>query len=72
MSFLPPKGMRDIDSKEFSSMEKIRSDFIELANVFDFNFIEPSPIESLKTLEVKSGPILEMKYMILKIKVEEN
>ena len=56
MSFLPPKGMRDIDSKEFSVMEKIRSDFIELANVFDFNFIEPSPIESLKTLEIKSGP----------------
>ena len=37
MSFLPPKGMRDIDSKEFNSMEKIRSDFIELTNLFDFN-----------------------------------
>jgi len=51
-----PRGMRDIEQKESSTIEYIRQKFIETSNLFGFQFIEPSPIELVSVIETKSGP----------------
>ena len=56
MEFTPPRGMRDIDPEEFILQEKIRSTFLEVSKLFGFKLMEPSPMESLRALEAKSGP----------------
>ncbi len=54
-----PRGMRDIESKESSTIEYVRQKFIETSNLFGFQFMEPSPIELLSILETKSGPSIK-------------
>ena len=51
-----PRGMRDIEFEESKYIELMRQKFIDAAQRFDFNFMEPSPLELLSTLEAKSGP----------------
>ncbi len=51
-----PRGMRDIEPKESSTIEYIRQKFIETSNLFGFRFMEPSPIELVSVIETKSGP----------------
>lgn len=51
-----PRGMRDIEFEESKYMELMRQKFIDAAQKFNFNFMEPSPLEMLSTLEAKSGP----------------
>ena len=51
-----PRGMRDIEFEESKYMELMRQKFIDAAQRFNFNFMEPSPLELLSTLEAKSGP----------------
>ena len=51
-----PRGMRDIEPKESSTIEYIRQKFIETSNLFGFQFMEPSPIELVSVIETKSGP----------------
>ena len=51
-----PRGMRDIEFEESKYMELMRQKFIDAAQKFNFNFMEPSPLELLSTLEAKSGP----------------
>lgn len=51
-----PRGMRDIEIEESKYIELMRQKFIDAAQRFDFNFMEPSPLELLSTLEAKSGP----------------
>ena len=51
-----PRGMKDFESAEYSNIEHIRSHFKQLSNLYGFSFMDPSPIESLTTLETKSGP----------------
>jgi histidyl-tRNA synthetase len=41
---------------DYEALERVRSTFIDVAKVFDFRLMEPSPIEKLHTLEAKSGP----------------
>ena len=51
-----PRGMRDIEFEESNYIELMRQKFIDAAQRFNFNFMEPSPLELLSTLEAKSGP----------------
>ncbi len=53
-----PRGMKDFESTENSSIEHIRHHFKQLSNLYGFSFMDPSPIESLSTLETKSGPAI--------------
>jgi len=48
--------MRDIEFEESNYIELMRQKFIDAAQRFNFNFMEPSPLELLSTLEAKSGP----------------
>ncbi|HJW19596.1 MAG TPA: histidine--tRNA ligase [Candidatus Nitrosotalea sp.] len=54
-----PRGMRDIESMESSTIEYVRQKFIETSNLFGFQFMEPSPIELLSVIETKSGPSIK-------------
>ena len=56
MKFDLPRGMRDIETDEYESISLIKNAFYESAKVFNFNIMEPSPLELLSTLESKSGP----------------
>ena len=50
-----PRGMRDFGPSEYEALENIRYTFVEVARIFGFRLMEPSPIEMLQTLEAKSG-----------------
>jgi len=51
-----PRGMRDLDSETLEGINYVREKFFESAHLFNFTTMEPSPIETLQTLETKSGP----------------
>ncbi|MGI0047301.1 MAG: histidine--tRNA ligase [Nitrosotalea sp.] len=61
-----PRGMRDIEPKESATIEYVRQKFVETANLFGFQFMEPSPIELVSVIETKSGPSIknEIYYFI--------
>jgi histidyl-tRNA synthetase len=48
--------MKDFDKDEMIKINFVRQKFLEVAKVFGFNLMEPSPIELLSVLEAKSGP----------------
>ena len=50
-----PRGMRDISQEDAFYINYIREKFYEITLYYNFQFIEPSPIELLSTLEAKSG-----------------
>ena len=50
-----PRGMKDFENNEFSKIEFVREKFLETSKIFGYKLMEPSPIESLSTLEAKSG-----------------
>ena len=55
--------MKDLQYEELRNISHIRDKFVETAEIFDFNLIEPSTLELLSTLEAKSGPsIIEETY----------
>src|ERR687897_3731386 len=51
-----PRGMRDLDSDDLEGINYVREKFFEFAHLFNFTVMEPSPIETLRTLETKAGP----------------
>lgn len=51
--------MRDLEPKEYQIIELIKQKFLDITKLFGFNLMEPSPIESLSTLEAKSGSTIE-------------
>jgi histidyl-tRNA synthetase len=51
-----PRGMRDLDSNDLDGINYVREKFIDSARLFNFTVMEPSPIETLDTLEAKAGP----------------
>lgn len=53
-----PRGMRDFDPDELAKIERVREAFTDTARLFSFRLMDPSPIESLATLEAKSGPAI--------------
>ncbi len=50
-----PRGMRDIESEELHNINYIKEKFIDTARLFNFKLMEPSPLETLATLEAKAG-----------------
>ncbi len=50
-----PRGMRDLSIEDTLYLEYIRTKFYETISYYNFQIIEPSPIELLSTLEAKSG-----------------
>ena len=50
-----PRGMRDLSNQDMKNLEYVRTKFYDTIACFNFNIIEPSPLESLSTLEAKSG-----------------
>ena len=51
-----PRGMKDFVGKENADIEFLRSYFKNITNLYGYSFMDPSPIELLSTLEIKSGP----------------
>ena len=54
-----PRGMRDIEPKESSTIEYVRQKFVETSNLFGFQFMEPSPLELVSVIQTKSGPSIK-------------
>ena len=50
-----PRGMRDISQEDVFYINYIKDKFYETIASYNFQVIEPSPIELLSTLEAKSG-----------------
>jgi histidyl-tRNA synthetase len=65
-----PRGMKDFESNEFSKIEFVREKFLETSEIFGFKLMEPSPIESISTLEAKSGESIKDDIYFFKDKGE--
>jgi histidyl-tRNA synthetase len=65
-----PRGMKDFENSEFSKIEFVREKFLETSEIFGFKLMEPSPIESLSTLEAKSGESIKDDIYFFKDKGE--
>lgn len=50
-----PRGMRDIEPEVLKTIDYVRGKFVDTANAFGFQLMEPTPIELLSTMELKSG-----------------
>lgn len=64
--------MKDFEADELAKIENIREKFIETTNLFGFRLMDPSPIESLSTLEAKSGPAIKEEIYFFKDKGERD
>lgn len=53
-----PRGMRDLSPEEFYNISFIEDVFLETTSLFNFKFVEPSPLELVSTLEAKAGPAI--------------
>ena len=47
--------MRDIEAIDYALLEQVRSSYLETSRLYDFQIMEPSPLELLSTLEAKAG-----------------
>ena len=65
-----PRGMKDFENSEFSKIEFVREKFLETSEVFGFKLMEPSSIESLSTLQAKSGESIKDDIYFFKDKGE--
>lgn len=63
-----PRGMKDFEASEHANIEHIRSHFKQLSNLYDFSFMDPSPMELLSVLETKSGPAIKEEIYFFKDK----
>lgn len=63
-----PRGMRDISPEEYANTNYIREIFLEIAQLFNFQITEPSPLEMLATLEAKSGASISREIYAFKDK----
>jgi histidyl-tRNA synthetase len=50
-----PRGMRDLTGNDSYYVDYIKRKFFEVVSTYNFQILEPSPLELLSTLEVKSG-----------------
>jgi histidyl-tRNA synthetase len=60
--------MRDISPEESANINYIRDNFFEVAELFNFQITEPSPLEMLATLEAKSGAAISKEIYAFKDK----
>ena len=63
-----PRGMRDLDPQEYANIDYIRDRFFETARRFNFQLAEPSPLETLDTLEAKGGAAISNEIYAFKDK----
>jgi len=60
--------MKDFDFEDYSKIEYVRQKFIDTCHVFGFKLMEPSPIEFLSVLEMKSGKSIKNEIYFFKDK----
>ncbi len=53
-----PRGMRDFDGADSAGIERIRERFVRACGLYGYGLVDPSPLESLSTLETRSGPAI--------------
>ena len=53
-----PRGMRDFDGADSAGIELIRERFVRACGLYGYGLVDPSPLESLSTLETRSGPAI--------------
>ncbi|HSB49737.1 MAG TPA: histidine--tRNA ligase [Nitrosopumilaceae archaeon] len=63
-----PRGMKDVEPDELIKIEHIRQKFQETAQLFGFRQMDPSPLESLETLEAKGGKAIKDEIYFFKDK----
>ena len=63
-----PRGMKDFGSDELAKISLVRQKFSEIANLFGFNQMDPSPLELLATLEAKGGEAIKNEIYFFKDK----
>src|SRR4030066_149336 len=63
-----PRGMKDVEPDELIKIEHIRQKFQETAQLFGFRQMDPSPLESLETLEAKGGEAIKDEIYFFKDK----
>ena len=64
--------MRDSEPGDLEGINYVRDTFFETARLFNFRVMEPSPIEFLTTLEVKSGASISNEIYAFKDKGERD
>ncbi len=62
--------MKDVEEPELAKIELIRQKFLEISKLFGFKFMDPSPLDSLETLEAKSGSSIRDEIYFFKDKGE--
>jgi histidyl-tRNA synthetase len=60
--------MRDLDPQEYANIDYVRDRFFAIARLFNFQLTEPSPLETLDTLEAKSGTAISSEIYAFKDK----
>ena len=68
VDFQIPRGMKDWDVDNYKYLEYVRNMFLENCNIYNFNLMEPSPIEMLSTLEARSGQDIQNEIYFFKDK----
>ncbi len=63
-----PRGMKDIEPDELAKIEHIRQKFQETAQLFGFHQMDPSPLETVETLETKGGEAIKNEIYFFKDK----
>ena len=53
-----PRGMRDLGGRDSAHIQQIRQEFLRVSDLYGFESVDPSPLESLSTLETRSGPAI--------------
>ncbi len=63
-----PRGMRDLAPEEFYNINYIEEKFLETTSLFNFKFMEPSPLETALLLwRQRVVHLFQMKYIVLSI-----
>jgi len=70
--FTLPRGMKDIDPEEMARRIWLTDKIRQVLWNYGFQMLEPSPVESLETLEAKSGPTIRDEIYWFKDKAERN
>ena len=68
VDFQIPRGMKDWDVDNYKYLEYVRNIFLENCNIYNFNLMEPSPVEMLSTLEARSGQDIKNEIYFFKDK----
>jgi len=57
-TYTMPRGMKDIEPDEMAKRIWVNNKIMEVFKKYGFQIVEPTPIESLETLEAKCGPAI--------------